>query len=278
MASQVIDKQVAPASVTTIAHRTLPALQVARPQHQRIRLEVVDSAGRLIAENGVEVFVYPKPQPALQTALSFLESKHTSGLRTEQLAAAGYKVLDPSIDLAGPKRPTLVIAGTLDDRVERHLRKGGRALILADTKDALPTSAPLKVTPRAGSDLDGNWVTNFNWVRSDSLSPFSAVALTKILGFESERVVPRFVIQGIKGENYDDVLAGIFYGWLNNNAALAAQMRVGQGRLLLTTFRFAEYGSDPYATHLLDSLIRYASGPTFQPRFAYAGRGMAESR
>jgi hypothetical protein len=87
--------------------------------------------------------------------------------------------------------------------------------------------------------------------------------------------VPRFVIQGIKGVNYDDVLSGIFYGWLNNNAALAAQMRVGQGRLLLTTFRFEDYGSDPYATNLLDSLIRYASGPTFQPRFVYDGPGTA---
>lgn len=277
LATQAFDKEAGPASVTSIAHRKLAALQVTRPQRQRLRLAVVDNAGGVIAENSVDVFVYPKPKPALQTGLSIPESKQTSGLRTEQLTAAGYTVLDPSIDLAPLNRPTLVIASTLDDRVERYLRKGGRALILADTKEALPTSASLKVTPRAGSDLDGNWVTNFNWVRSDSPSPFGAVAFTKLLGFESERVVPRFVIQGIKGTNYDDVLAGIFYGWLNNNAALAVQMRVGHGRLLLTTFRFEDYGKDPYATHLLDSLIRYASGPTFQPRFAYDARGTAES-
>jgi hypothetical protein len=74
------------------------------------------------------------------------------------------------------------------------------------------------------------------------------------------------------------VLSGIFYGWLNNNAALAAQMRVGQGKLLLTTFRFDEYGKDPYATHLLDSLIRYASGPSFQPRLVYDGGGTSNAR
>jgi hypothetical protein len=225
----VATKDVAPASVTPIAHRALTAPQVTRPQRQNIRLEVLDNAGRLIAANAAEIFVYPKPRPATQTALSFPDSKHTSGLKAEKLAAAGYTVLDPTIDLVRLNRPTLMIARTLDDGVEHHLRKGGRALILADTKDALPTGAPLKVTPRAGSDLDGNWVTNFNWVRSGPLSPFSAVAFTKILGFESERVVPRFIIQGIEGSNYDDVLSGIFYGWLNNNAALAAQMRVGQG-------------------------------------------------
>jgi len=42
-------------------------------------------------------------------------------------------------------------------------------------------------------------------------------------------------------------------------------MRVGNGAVLLTTFRFDDYGKDPYATHLLDSLIRYVSGPGFRP-------------
>jgi hypothetical protein len=278
LATQVIEKGIEPAGVTLLAHRTQTAPQVTRPARQRIRLEVRDKADDLIAENSAEVFIYPRPKPALQTSLSFPKSKQTSGLRPEQLTAARYTILDPKIELARLNRPTLVIAGTLDDRVERHLRAGGRALILADTKDALPTGAPLKVTARAGSDLDGNWVTNFNWVRPDSLSPFSDVAFTKILGFESEHVVPRFVIQGIEGANYDDVLSGIFYGWLNNNAALAAQMRVGQGKLLLTTFRFDEYGKDPYATHLLDSLIRYASGPSFQPRLVYDGGGTSNAR
>jgi hypothetical protein len=64
------------------------------------------------------------------------------------------------------------------------------------------------------------------------------------------------------------VLAGIFYGWLNNNAAVAVQMRLGKGAVLVTTFRFDEYGKDAYATHLLDSLIRYVSGSNFRPKLA----------
>jgi hypothetical protein len=95
------------------------------------------------------------------------------------------------------------------------------------------------------------------------------VAFTKILGFESERAVPRFVVEGVRGENYDDVLSGITYGWLNSNEALAVQARAGAGRLLVTTFRFDDYGRDPYATRLLDSLIDYASGPDMAPRLGF---------
>jgi hypothetical protein len=158
------------------------------------------------------------------------------------------------------------------------LRAGASVLLLADSKDALPASFPLKVTPRAGSDLDGNWISNFNWVRDRAPSPFARVAFTKILGFESERAVPRFVIEGVRGADYGDVLSGITYGWLNSNEALAVQARAGRGRLLLTTFRFDDYGRDPYATQLLDSLIAYASGPDMTPRLSFEADGRRQGQ
>lgn len=259
----------ASSTVTTITSGSFAAPTVVRPESQRIVLELRDAAGRLVAENSEEIFVYPKPAAATQTALKFHDPKGLLKLRAEQLKAAGYTLLSEATDLAPFNRPTLIIASSLDAEVERQLRGGARVLLLADSKDALPAGAPLKITPRAGSDLDGNWISNFNWVRTDAPSPFARVAFTKILGFESERAVPRFVIEGVRGADYGDVLSGITYGWLNSNEALAVQARAGQGRLLLTTFRFDDYGRDPYATHLLDSLIAYASGPDISPRLGF---------
>jgi hypothetical protein len=263
---KTIEQPPAPASVATLARETFTAPAATRPQRLRLMLEVRDQSGRLVAENSADIFVYPKPAPATMTALKFYDPKQLLKLKAEQLTAAGYTVLSPTTDLAPFNRPTLLIASTLDGEVLRQLRAGARVLLLADSGEALPAGSPLKITPRAGSDLDGNWVTNFNWVRDRAPSPFSRVAFTKILGFESEHVVPRFVIQGVSGADYGDVLSGITYGWLNGNAALALQARAGGGRLLLTTFRFEDYGRDPYATHLLDALIAYASGAEFTPR------------
>lgn len=261
-----IEQQIAPASVTTLAVTTFDAPTVARPQSRRVALEVRDAAGRLVAENSEEIFVYPKPTPATQTAVKFYDPKQLLKLKADQLKANGYTILDSQADLAPLNRPTLIIASSLDAEVERQLRAGARVLLLADSKDAMPGGAALKVTPRAGSDLDGNWISNFNWVRDSAPSPFARVAFTKILGFESERAAPRFVIQGVRGADYGDVLSGITYGWLNSNEALAVQARAGSGRVLVTTFRFDDYGRDPYATHLLDALIAYASGPEMSPR------------
>jgi hypothetical protein len=47
---------------------------------------------------------------------------------------------------------------------------------------------------------------------------------------------------------------------------LAVGLRAGAGRVFLTTFRFEEYGRDPYSTRLLDAIIRHAGGQAFAPK------------
>jgi hypothetical protein len=140
--------------------------------------------------------------------------------------------------------------------------------VLANDKDALP-DGPVKITPRNGATgYDGNWVTNFNWANLNR-APFSAVAFDKLLGFEAEEVTPKFVIEGVKAEDYDDVMSGIFLGWVNKNAALTAGARIGAGRAIVTTFRLAgAYGKDEYASRLLDELIRLVSAEGFEPKLA----------
>jgi beta-galactosidase/beta-glucuronidase len=259
---QEINNAVARSSVTRLARHSFPAPEVMSPRRERILLEARDSKGKLIAEGNAEIFVYPKSRAKPKTSdllLTFHDPRNGNPELKRALLAAGHSVGSNG----GPLPHVLMIATLIDDYVKTHLRNGGRAIILANSKEAFPTDAAFKVVPREG-DLDGNWVTNFNWVRTNQ-EPFSAVALNPLLGFEGVKTVPRFIIQGIPGAAYGDVLSGIFYGWINNNAALAVQMRAGTGKLLATTFRFDEYGRDPYATHLLDAMIHYVAGQNFAP-------------
>ena len=244
-----------------------PTVDRTRREHLQIEIRARDNS--LIAENSYEIFVYPKSAsfPTGKVDIVVYDPIGQSARLAPKLMTAGYKVFSirSAEDVANNRASgALLIATKFDDSIARRLRSGGRAIILANDKEALPAMAPYKIAARAGSDLDGNWVTNFNWVRTN-VAPFRSVAFTRVLGFESARVVPQYIIQGVRGEDYADVLSGIFYGWLNNNAALALQMNVGGGKALITTFRFDEYGDDPYATHLLNELIKYVSEPTFKP-------------
>ena len=52
------------------------------------------------------------------------------------------------------------------------------------------------------------------------------------------------------------MLAGVFYGGLNSNRAYLVEQNEGPGRMFLTTFRFQGYGQDPFATVLLDQILK----------------------
>ncbi|MFL6274383.1 MAG: glycoside hydrolase family 2 protein [Blastocatellia bacterium] len=256
-----ISRPVERAGVTALQAITLPSPATSRPRRERLTIEVRGRDGAMIAENSYDLFIYPKAMPAKKAAVIFYDPTGSQPALHRALTAAGY----PFVSDASANKQAVMVATKLDDTVRKHFESGGRAIILAGAKDALPANASLKVTPRAGSDLDGNWVTNFNWVNPNA-APFNDLAFSKILGFEATATIPQFIIQGVGGADYGDVLSGIFYGWLNNNAALAVQAQMGKGLAFVTTYRFNEYGSDPYATHLLDAIIRYTSGPRFAPK------------
>jgi hypothetical protein len=50
----------------------------------------------------------------------------------------------------------------------------------------------------------------------------------------------------------------MFYGWIHANVGVLVQAKCGKGMLLICTFSLATtYGTDPYATDLLDALVNY---------------------
>jgi len=242
----------------------LAAPAVVKPSGVRLRLELRETGsgelpsgrGLLVAENYLELFIYPEPKKRNG-------SVHLAGglaTMAERLRSAGYDVV------SAPDKQSVVITDKLDQEVQSLLGSGHRVIVLANDKDALPNGA-VKITPRNGSTgYDGNWVTNFNWANLNR-APFSAVSFDKLLGFEAEEITPRFVIEGVKAEDYDDVMSGIFLGWVNKDAALMVGARGGAGRAIITTFRLADaYGKDEYARRLLDEMIRLAASEGFEPK------------
>ncbi len=243
---------------------SLVAPAVTKPSAVRLRLELRETGagdspsgkGALVAENYLELFIYPEQKK--RSGSVYLAGGLTS--MAEALRSAGYDVA------SAPGERSVIIADKLDQQIRSLLDSGRRVIVLANDKDALSAGA-IKITPRSGgSGYDGNWVTNFNWVNTHR-APFGAVSFDKLLGFEAEEITPKFVIEGVKPEDYDDVMSGIFLGWVNKNAALMVGARSGAGRAIITTFRLAgAYGKDEYARRLLDEMIRLVASEGFEPK------------
>lgn len=242
----------------------LSAPAVTKPSNIRLRLELRDTSpsdspsgkGALVAENYFELFIYPEPKKRRGSICLASSMSHMA----EALRSAGYDIV------SSPGKESVMIIDKLPQQAQSLFGPGYRFIVLANDKDALPNSA-VKITPRNGATgYDGNWVTNFNWANVNR-APFNAVALDKLLGFEAEEITPKFVIEGVKAEDYDDVMSGIFLGWVNKNAALMVGGRLGGARAIITTFRLADtYGKDEYARRLLDEMIRLVSAEEFEPK------------
>lgn len=236
---------------------TAPTRRSAGLTEVHLSLQLRDAENRFVAQNRYTIHVFqPGEQPSAKIAV-YDPAGALSQVRNV-LSAGGYDVAEPA---------PVMLASRWDDHVSAFISGGGTAIVLADSPNALSATLPLKLKERKG-DYDGNWVSNFAWI--DPHSPvFRDIAAGAILGWEAAAVTPRFVLTGVKPEQYDDVLSGMFYGWINLNSPLLVQARYGRGAVIVTTFRFDQYGADPYATALLDALVRYVSSDEFQPRMEW---------
>jgi glycosyl hydrolase family 2 len=221
-------------------------------------LKVSVSSPKTVSEDSVELFFYPPERPELPPPVLFEDPGGKLRRLVNEMRARGYQ--PPS----GGESFPVMIASTFDDKVKQALQGGGRVILAATDHQALAPG--LEVIPRAGSDLDGNWISGFLWIRNNQ-EPFKRLPFGKLAGFETEAVTPPAVVRGVPAQSFHDVLAGIFYGWLHSNVGTLVQARYGKGKLLICTFALTTtYGSDPYATYLLDDLVNYAvSG--FSPSF-----------
>ena len=252
-----------PGSVATEGALQFKASSVGAPTPQFLRLQLVSAAGITLAQNRYRYAVYPPRPPAPPATIAFHDPlNHLQGLRAA-LEANGFKI-SVSAEAAAGAGKTVWLSSSLDDATRARLGQGGAVLLLAGSRDALPPGNPLTIVPRAGSDLSGDWVSNFNWVLSSCplWKPLSPVIEDSILGWEAASVMPEFVIAGLKEQDSPSVLAGVFYGWLNSNRAYLVELHEGSGRMLLTTFRFGSYGQDAFATMLLDQMLTAAAGKT----------------
>lgn len=218
----------------------------------------VTAGGKTLSENSVDLFFYPPKLPELPPPVSFHDPAGRLRRLVNEMRNRNYQAP------AGSEAFPVLIASTFDEEVKRALAAGGRVILMAGDHQTLAPG--LEVVPRSGSNLDGNWISSFLWVRRDQ-EPFKLMGFDPLVGFEIQAVTPSAVVRGVPAKDFGDVLAGIFYGWIHSNVGTLVQAQCGKGKLLICTFSLAtSYGTDPYATYLLDALVNYAVSD-FTPGF-----------
>ena len=205
--------------------------------------------GKTLAKNSLTIYVYPDRQPDLAPPVSYYDP--AGKLRRLVSAMRVHNYLASS----GSEAVPVVITSILDAEVKKKLESGARVLLLSSERQTLAPG--IDIVPRAGTDYEGNWISNFLWLRG-SQPPFQALGFDAMVGFEAQAINAPAVIRGIAAKDFRDVLAGMFYGWIHSSVGVLLEAKCGKGTLLICTLSLdTTYGTDPYATELLDALVNY---------------------
>jgi hypothetical protein len=191
--------------------------------------------------------------------------------------------------VVGVDEADVYVTTDLTEGCVRHAESGGRLLVLVRSRNALEPGFDAwrggdELTPHANAGRrvgrrvivfprfpahdeghsqripwEGGWVTSFNWMLPGVLPGLPG---RNPLDFAYQEVAPEHVLLGYDPRQHrDEVVSGMFVGWLHEPAALIWSFTQGAGSVTLTTFRLAPQDG-PVATVLLEGLVqRTAAGP-----------------
>ncbi|MGE5859086.1 MAG: glycoside hydrolase family 2 protein [Ignavibacteria bacterium] len=224
----------------------------------RIEFKLVNN-GKIIARNFTEIFIYPSNKEISKRTIKIYDPRKKLNEFAEALKDE-YELSENS---------SLIITNTLDAEIINKLSNGSNVICIVDSSTSVPGSAGIKIISRNSEWYDGNWASNVNWKRNEE-PVFSNISFGKTLGFETALSSPECVIGGIPKENFSDVLAGMYVGWIHLNSAYILKMKHEKGRLIMCSFPIAQnYSSDPFAHYLFRNLVDYIGSGKFKSNFNF---------
>jgi len=239
--------------VAYIGTAAFDAPAVEQGTRARIELRLIDARGATLAANHQDVYVLPRSAGATAAGANGALRVYAPTLAAA-LRELGYHTTD-ALDQAD-----VALATTMTDALREYVQQGGRVLWLAEQADSQQAYLKaLGIAPRAGHGWQGDWASNFNWIRQDRM--FQHIPTGGTVDFAFADLIPDTVITGIgPAEFAGDVHAGLFVGWLHHTVALVAERQIAGGRLLISTFQLSQHlHNHPVARVMLCDMLAYVT-------------------
>jgi len=239
--------------VTQLGTASFRVPRLSKSLRVRLEFELFSQNGERVARNHQELYFIA---PLSATPCSSVVFVSDMPWLSRKLRAQGYRLADDLIDCQ------LAVAATLTDELLRYIQRGGRVLWLADSTKAQQTYlGNLRIAQRAQRPWQGDWASTFSWIRQDRM--FQNIPTGHLVDFAFADLTPDYVIVGLSPRDFAaDVHAGMFVGWIHQTVALIAEQRIGNGRLLISTFRLRQHrGNHPIAAVMLHDMITHLAQP-----------------
>ena len=255
-----------PAQVTSIGTMVFDTPQIEQSARARLEFRLLDANGGEITCNHQELYVFPRAlaAPPAPGGTPIGICVPDSPALAARLQALGYQ-LAATLEAAD-----LAVVETMTDEMRWHVQNGGRVLWLAEAAETQQTYlGSLSIAQRKGRSWQGDWASNFNWIRQDRM--FGAIPTGGTVDFAFADLIPDQVIVGLSPRDFTaDVHAGLFVGWLHHTVGLIAERHFGSGRLLISTFHLSDHvDASPVARVMLNDLLAYLVRPVMKGEPTY---------
>lgn len=252
--------KVSAGDVVELPELSVKAIDARAVTCERIYFDVVGADSKIVCENYLDIFVYPKIESA-ETVRLCGDLSFVSNLSNDSN--------EKDLRVVSPEHTNVpILTDVVDDSMIAELRRGADVVCLVDSSTKFGERLPFRIGVRDTGWYDGNWASNMNWDRNEK-APFRGLNLYKHLGFQISDAIPRMFLTGISGDHFEDVLAGLYIGWVHLSSAYVAQVRCGAGKLIVCILPIGQScGRDPYSRTLLLRLLRYVKGKECDPQYS----------
>jgi hypothetical protein len=256
---------------TPLGEITFRVPEVRKALDVTLRLQLFDRSNKLVSENDEKFTFFPSAGRRISgVGPIHIHDPH------RLITGAAAILRDAGVALTDRLEPgSVCLTSEVDEALLQFLDGGGVALVLALDRLSLPrTTSRLASVGRDRNGWWGDWCSGMTWFAP--AGPWSALPQTRQFDFTFREVIPRRVLMGWDAErDADDVLAGLFVGWIGFPAAYAAGFRYGSGKALCTTFELLRSRNDPVAVTLLGEMLRFVASRRFAPTKAFSREQVA---
>jgi hypothetical protein len=228
-----------PFGITELGMVSFGTPQVENPTAVRLEVNLFDGE-RLIASTEGEIYVFPELSACGEGQLVFSPELQAP------LKKLGYSITD---DLSQAR---VAVVTQLDDTFRTFILRGGRVLLLAESEDAIQMHIPhVDIEEREDTAWQGDWASSFGWHR------FEKIPTAGTVNFAFAGLTPEHIIGGFSPRDFAfNVYAGLFVGWLHKPVPTIARRHIGEGDVLISTFRLSRnLGGNPLAMYLFAELM-----------------------
>lgn len=251
-------------SVETASAREVGRIDVVLPEantsaNVSVAMELQAADGEILTRNSHEFLLMARRDGELAMPVF-------AGAAADKLTKSGANLV------ADVAQAEILVLDRLDKEALAGVRNGKTAVFVAKDSKALGfTIDGPRIEDRAKEGRWGSWCNSLIWLKPEL---FDCLPFGRSLDYSFIHAIPSHVINGFDPEaDQDDILSGIFVGWVHSPAAITAGFRCGKGKVLLTTLPLLDaYSQDPVATAALNRLVRYAASPAFVPKRKFALR------